>query len=117
LTHGGTDEVAGLAAVEAEGVFVAVELCGFAAGLGAAWDHATGRAATNRRREIHFMIGDSPTEFSVGVYQAGVRDLKGDLRAVPEFTSPLRSRERWRFLKENATWLQWLQNAAILEPL
>jgi hypothetical protein len=57
------DAVAGLAAVEAVGVFVADELCGFAAGLGAVWDQAAGRAATKRRRAIRFMMGESPEDF------------------------------------------------------
>jgi hypothetical protein len=69
LIHGatedaaGTDAEAGLVAVDAVGVLVADELCGFAAGLGAVWDHATGRAAINRRRKIRFMTGESPAGF------------------------------------------------------
>jgi hypothetical protein len=62
LIHAGTVAVAGLVADEAEGVFVADELCGFGAELGAVWDHATGRAATNRTRKMRFMTGDSPTD-------------------------------------------------------
>jgi hypothetical protein len=65
LIHAGTDgiAVAGLAADETGGVFAADELCGFAAGLGADWDHAAGRAASKRKRKMRFMTGESPTFF------------------------------------------------------